>query len=118
MMDKKPVPDTLKTVNKNLTEELRAEVCRFVYSRVGSCAISEDWTQEILIKAARAHPTLREPDKLESWVFRIARNRIHDFFRASRGVSESKGGRPWHASIFQKFSKSRILRVRLSMLAH
>jgi RNA polymerase sigma-70 factor, ECF subfamily len=71
-----------------LTDELRAGIYRFVRSRVGNPSTSEDLTQEILIKAARARASLREPKKLESWVFRIARNRINDFFRSSRRAGE------------------------------
>src|SRR5699024_8785416 len=73
---------------KSRSRELWASLYAFVLSRVRNHALAEDLTQEILIKVVRNQAKLRDADRLEAWVFRIARNRIHDHFRASRGESE------------------------------
>lgn len=70
------------------SRDLRASLYAFVFSRVKNHALSEDLTQEILIKVARNQSTLRDANRLEGWIFRIARNRLNDHFRASRGGSE------------------------------
>ena len=87
-MDNPVVLPSVEGVKDLLNDELRAGIYRFVRSRVGNPSTSEDLTQEILIKAARARTALREPAKLEGWVFRIARNRINDYFRTSRRPGE------------------------------
>src|SRR5512139_2059671 len=51
-------------------------VCSLAYSATGSLSQSEDLAQETFIAAWRGLPTLREPEKLRSWLCSIARNLI------------------------------------------
>jgi RNA polymerase sigma-70 factor (ECF subfamily) len=63
---------------------LRAAIRAFVLSRVKDAALTEDITQETLIRLHRKLHTLRAGEKLEAWVFQIARNAVADHFRATR----------------------------------
>lgn len=64
--------------------QLRAAIRAFVQSRVRNAALAEDITQEALVRLHRKFDTLRAGDKLEAWVFQIARRAVADHFRAAR----------------------------------
>jgi DNA-directed RNA polymerase specialized sigma24 family protein len=49
-------------------------VCSLAYSATGSLSRSEDLAQETFVTAWRQLRDLREPEKLRSWLCRIARN--------------------------------------------
>jgi RNA polymerase sigma factor (sigma-70 family) len=51
-------------------------VCSLAYSATGSLSQSEDLAQETFIAAWKGLRTLREPEKLRSWLCSIARNMI------------------------------------------
>lgn len=88
-MEKRLLSATKTEVAESVSRGLRTHLYAFVFSRVSNHALAEDLTQEILVKVARNRAKLREADRLEAWVFRIARNRIHDHFRAHRGESQT-----------------------------
>lgn len=50
-------------------------VCSLAYSATGSLSQSEDLAQETFIAAWKGLRTLREPEKLRSWLCGIARKR-------------------------------------------
>jgi RNA polymerase sigma-70 factor (ECF subfamily) len=60
---------------------LRRLVQSFIRARVTDTAIVDDLTQDVLVKAEKAAPSLSESSKVRGWVFRIARNVIADHFR-------------------------------------
>jgi RNA polymerase sigma-70 factor, ECF subfamily len=62
--------------------QLRASIRAFVLSRVKDGALADDITQETLLRLHAKFDTLREADRLEAWVFQIARNAVADHFRA------------------------------------
>lgn len=64
--------------------ELRRTLRAFVASKVRDSALADDLTQETLLRVETRLPTLRSRDRLEAWVFRIARNAIADHFRKTR----------------------------------
>jgi len=57
-------------------------VCSLAYSATGSLSQSEDLAQETFIAAWKGLRTLREPEKLRSWLCSIARNIIASAVRA------------------------------------
>lgn len=63
--------------------EHRARLLTFVRRRVASFDDAEDLVQDILLKAARHTDQLESESKLQAWLYRIARNTITDFYRAS-----------------------------------
>jgi RNA polymerase sigma factor (sigma-70 family) len=56
-------------------------VCSLAYSATGSLSQSEDLAQETFIAAWKGLQTLREPEKLRSWLCGIARNIIANAVR-------------------------------------
>jgi len=53
----------------------------FLRSRVKNSEDAEDLLQEILIKTYKNLGSLKDPKKLKSWLFQIARNTLIDFYR-------------------------------------
>jgi RNA polymerase sigma factor (sigma-70 family) len=56
-------------------------VCSLAYSATGNLSQSEDLAQETFIAAWKGLQTLREPEKLQSWLCSIARNIIANALR-------------------------------------
>jgi RNA polymerase sigma-70 factor (ECF subfamily) len=56
----------------------------FIRGRVRDHADAEDILQETFLKIHRNLPALRADQKVEAWIWRIARNAIADHFRRSR----------------------------------
>jgi RNA polymerase sigma factor (sigma-70 family) len=59
-------------------------VCSLAYSATGSLSQSEDLAQETFIAAWKGLRTLREPEKLRSWLCGIARNIIAHAMRSGK----------------------------------
>jgi len=53
----------------------------FLVSRVKNSEDAEDLLQEILIKTHKNLESLKDPKKLKSWLFQIARNALIDYYR-------------------------------------
>lgn len=68
-------------------QQLRGAIRGFVLSRVNDPALADDITQETLLRLTQWFHTLRDAERLEAWVFQIARNGVADHFRA---VKESE----------------------------
>src|SRR5687768_8512141 len=64
--------------------QLRSAIRAFVLSRVRNPAIADDITQETLLRLTQRLHTLREAERLEAWVFQIARNTVADHFRGAK----------------------------------
>jgi hypothetical protein len=62
----------------NVTLDDAVVICSLAYSGTGSLSQSEDLAQETFIAAWKQLAHLREPCKLRSWLWGIARNRICD----------------------------------------
>lgn len=66
-----------------LFTEYRPKIYRFIYAMVQDRAEAEDLTQETLIKIYQNLPSLEDPSKISSWIYRIAINVCLDRFRQS-----------------------------------
>jgi RNA polymerase sigma-70 factor (ECF subfamily) len=69
-------PDT-DSIWRTLSNRLR----QFVRSHVASDADVDDILQNVFLRIHRNLNSLRDSDRLESWVFQIARNAITDYHR-------------------------------------
>ncbi|MDD3597640.1 sigma-70 family RNA polymerase sigma factor [Sulfuricurvum sp.] len=65
----------------SLYETFRQPLLRFVRYKTNDEHIAEDIVQEVFIKAFRSIDTLKEGQKLQSWLYAIASNTISDYFR-------------------------------------
>lgn len=61
---------------------LRQAVYAFVFSRIKDHTTADDLAQEILLRIHNSGNSLKNSEKLQAWVFRVARNVIADHFRS------------------------------------
>jgi RNA polymerase sigma-70 factor (ECF subfamily) len=66
---------------QQLYEEHLATIYRFVYSKVGNREEAEDLTSQVFIKAVRNLDQARAAESIQSWLFRVARTTIADYWR-------------------------------------
>lgn len=60
----------------------------FIRRRVRDEATAEDLTQETLLKVYRSRATLRDDQRIEAWLYRIARTTIIDHYRRRKPSEE------------------------------
>lgn len=58
------------------------DVKHFIFSKIKDAAVTDDVLQETFIKIHIKLETLKDADKLKSWVFSIARHTVMDYFRS------------------------------------
>ena len=67
-----------------LWQEYKQQLRQFLVARVRNPSEVDDLLQEILIKAYQNLKTVQQPQTLQAWLFRIARNTLVDHYRKSR----------------------------------
>ena len=67
-----------------LWREFYAPLRKFLRARTYTEADAEDLLQEVFVRIHKRLPNLREPAKLQGWVYRIARNAVIDHYRTRR----------------------------------
>jgi RNA polymerase sigma factor (sigma-70 family) len=75
--------------NDSLTEIVRREQGRlrsFVRRRVADEGDAEDILQDVFYELVEAYRLMKPVEQAGAWLFRVARNRIIDFFRKKRPV--------------------------------
>ena len=72
-------------------QRISAEIARasprlrsFVRRRVGDAADAEDILQDVLAELVESYRLPRPVERVSAWLYRVARNRITDFFRKKR----------------------------------
>jgi RNA polymerase sigma factor (sigma-70 family) len=65
----------------HLVDLFQAGVYRMIYYRTGSQVDAEDLTQDVLLKAFKHIRRLKSPAVFRSWLYRIAVNRVRDYYR-------------------------------------
>ncbi len=68
----------------DMTVKLRA----FIRRRVRDDATADDLAQETLMKVYRSRAALRDGQRIEAWLYRIARTTLADHYRRNRTVEE------------------------------
>ncbi len=68
--------------------EFSARLRSFIRRRVRDDATADDLTQETLLKVYRSRGALRDDQRLEAWLYRIARTTLIDFYRRTRPTEE------------------------------
>lgn len=65
-----------------LYERHVAEIYRFIFIRTGGeSGTAEDLTQDVFLEACRGLPRFRGASTVRTWLFRIARNKVIDWYR-------------------------------------
>jgi len=83
-MSKEQQREATEQIWRELSDRLR----RFVRSRIRSEADVDDVLQTVFLRIHSRIDDLREVDRLESWVFQIARNTVTDHFRKRRSTQD------------------------------
>jgi RNA polymerase sigma-70 factor, ECF subfamily len=65
-------------------EEFSTGLKQFILTRVPDEVSAEDILQDIFLKIHTHIDTLRETDKLQSWIYQIARNAVTDYYRTHK----------------------------------
>jgi RNA polymerase sigma-70 factor (ECF subfamily) len=68
--------------------EFSARLRSFIRRRVRDDATADDLTQETLLKVFRSRAALRDGQRLEAWLYRIARTTLIDFHRRAKPTEE------------------------------
>jgi RNA polymerase sigma-70 factor (ECF subfamily) len=58
----------------------------FIRCRVGAVDLAEDVLQDVFVKVHSRLDTLANADRIQSWLYQIARNTIIDFYRARKSA--------------------------------
>ncbi len=54
---------------------------RFISARVPDTHVADELSQELLVKSYQNLDSLKDRDRVDAWLFRIARNVINDYYR-------------------------------------
>jgi RNA polymerase sigma-70 factor (ECF subfamily) len=63
-------------------------IYNFLLGMLGSREEAEDVTQQTFLIVLRQLGTLRDPNQIESWIYRIARNEVYQKFRRQKVIRE------------------------------
>ncbi|WP_179352778.1 RNA polymerase sigma factor SigZ [Winogradskyella vidalii] len=69
---------------KNVWDTYADDLRRFILSKVKDVAVAEDILQDTFIKVHTKLQTLKDEDKLKSWLFSVARYSVLDYFRTNK----------------------------------
>lgn len=62
-------------------EEYHSKLHAFIDKRVNNPSVADDILQEIFVKIQSQIETLKSADKIQAWIYQIARNAIIDYYR-------------------------------------
>jgi RNA polymerase sigma-70 factor (ECF subfamily) len=73
-----------RTAFHRLADHYQAEIFRMIFFRTRSQSDAEDLTQDVLLKSFKNLKRLKEPKVFRSWLYRIAVNRVRDYYRSKK----------------------------------
>lgn len=73
-------PEAIEALWREFSQPLRG----FLQKRARTASDADDLLQDVFLRVQRQLPTLRDPSKLQGWVYRIARNAVIDHYRTRR----------------------------------
>jgi RNA polymerase sigma factor (sigma-70 family) len=68
-------------------EREQSRLRRFIRSRVADAGDAEDLLQEVFFELVEAYRLMKPVEQVGAWLFRVARNRITDWFRKKKPVT-------------------------------
>lgn len=73
---------------ENIWETFHSGLRHFILQRVPDEQSADDVLQETFLKIHTRIATLRDEEKLQSWMYQIARNAIADYYRQQKATVE------------------------------
>src|SRR5216683_1532991 len=73
---------------ERIWEEFHPRLKQFILKRIPDQQNAEDILQEVFLKIHTRIDTLRDEEKLQSWIYQIARNAIADYYREQKATVE------------------------------
>jgi RNA polymerase sigma-70 factor (ECF subfamily) len=67
-----------------LVDHFQPEIYRMIFYRTHSRMDAEDLTQDVMLKAYKHITRLKSPEVFRSWLYRIAVNRVKDYYRRQK----------------------------------
>ncbi len=77
---------TARPTTEALWALLNADLRRFIRRRVADESLADDLLQETFVRVHHHLPALEAVERVTAWVYQIARNAIHDHYRAAGGT--------------------------------
>lgn len=68
---------------------LAPRLLAFVRKRIEDKELAKDVVQDVFVQFHQHGSAIRDPEKLNGWIFRVAQNRIVDFYRDRRRTESS-----------------------------
>lgn len=78
----------MQASTEQLWVEMSDSLRRFIARRVSDADTAEDILQEAFLKIHSNIASLKDDEKLQSWIYMIARNVINDHYRSSKPTTE------------------------------
>lgn len=75
---------TQPTITSDLYNELREPLKSFIAKRVSDSATVEDLLHDVFLRIHSRMDLLKEPGKVTSWIYQIARNTVIDYYRRKK----------------------------------
>ncbi len=69
----------------NIHQQFHDSLQRYILSKVGKKEDAEDILQEVFIKISLKKDSISNQEKIQNWIFTIARNAVIDYYRKSSG---------------------------------
>ena len=82
---------TAQPTTEKVWSDLSTDLRRFIRRRVADEHVTDDLLQETFVRIHRRIDSLEQADQVAAWVYRIARNVIHDYFRRRNGSAVELG---------------------------
>jgi RNA polymerase sigma-70 factor (ECF subfamily) len=73
-----------RTAFHRLVDRFQPEIYRMIYYRTRSEMDAEDITQDVMLQAFRHIKRLKSAQVFKSWLYRIAVNRVRDYYRKKK----------------------------------
>lgn len=71
---------------ENIWKEFHSKLRQFIVMRVSNADDAEDMLQEVFIRIYKNINSLKDEQKLTSWIFQITRNVIIDYYRSKKEI--------------------------------
>ncbi len=72
-----------KLNTESIWKEYGPGIQRYILKYIGDLSLSEDLSQDIFIKVHKNIENIKNPDRISSWMYRIAHNTIMDYLRSA-----------------------------------